>query len=187
MRYLTLLIALLVAFPAFAKIECKPQNPDVVKAVQALTPERSYDELDDSLDVIAAHPQESACLLVGELKVVRARIIRTWEEDKYTTALHVVWALRGLRKITGCQDFRAATTERFVIKFGKTLPEARAEFLSRRGPGNTPFFAVWMSRNMVFLAASDPQAAIIKKWQSWLSHSEGFVFTPCEDMNDWYF
>jgi hypothetical protein len=95
--------------------------------------------------------------------------------------------LRALRYIAACQDFRAATAERFGGNKAGNLADARAQFLGRDGPGKTPFFSVWMSRDIVFVAARDAQTAIIRQWKSWLSRSGEFEFKPCSDSDGWYF
>ena len=188
MRYIIVLLPLLIFCPDLAKAKCGDQNRDVASAVRALTAEKSHAELIRLFDVFMAHPQAAACRLVNELKVVKVRVIKPDEVTRYWTAMHVIWSLRALRYITSCQDFQAGTNEHFDFSGTSDLDtRVRTHFLTREGPGIIPFFSVWMSRDIVVVAAADAQSSIIRAWQTWLFHDRDFDFKSCQDLDGWYF
>jgi hypothetical protein len=187
MRVVVLLIAIFVAFPAFGNVHCTSDHREITAAVAALTVDTPREQIVESFSTFKAHPLESACQLVGELAVVRARIIRNDQESRFKQALHVVWALRALRYVTGCREFYGRTREKFASQ--GELDRVRVQFLTRdRRQGEVPFFSVWMSRDMVFLAASDAQRDIIRQWNVWLSSNPDFDSGGCDLASyRWYF
>ena len=63
------------------------------------------------LDVLARQPEVAACHLVRSLHVVRDPHVVGYKQKKHPETMQVIWALRALRYLTGCQDFRAQTAE----------------------------------------------------------------------------
>jgi hypothetical protein len=187
MRRAITLALLFSIVPTLAWAVCANPDPAIARAIQALTVDTPRDSIAREFNVFTTQPRQAACQLVGELQPVDARIIMPDHIAQFRDAMHVIWALRALRYITGCQDFRAPTQERFAAGRGRDMAGIRAEFLTRGDVHNVPFFAVWMSRDIIFIAAPDAQSAIVRQWRTWLSRDQTFVFGPCLDFDKWYF
>jgi hypothetical protein len=144
--------------------------------------------------VLASEPAAVACELVRCLHVVDETRVAGYEQGEHPETMRVIWAIRLLRYLTGCQDFRGATGEN-----PEKWDDDRRSFLLGDGPGTplgkpkTPvpirFFQTWMSRDSVFIAPPDAQQEIIAQWLRWYqeSVSQGFQFHTCKSMDAWYF
>jgi hypothetical protein len=151
-------------------------------------------EIGDPLAVLLNDPVIAACHLVRSLHVVHETHVVGYEQDKHAKTMRVIWALRALRYLTHCQDFRAPTADNPT-----KWDEVRRDFLLRDDTGapvenwkrtdGVPFFATWMSRDSVFIAPRDAQEKIIMQWVRWYRDegSRGFHFQACESVDWWYF
>lgn len=148
----------------------------------------------DQWEVLATEPAAAACELVRCLHTVHETHVAGYEQGKHPGTMRVIWAIRLLRYLTDCQDFRAPTAENPA-----TWDNVRRDFLlgdssdapvhdSKRAHGMR-FFQTWMSRDSVFIAPVDAQRSIIEQWQRWYQTlgSHGFQFQTCESIDNWYF
>jgi len=146
-------------------------NARVTHAIAELGKLRS--DIGDPLAVLLSDPVIAACHLVWSLHVVNETHVAGYQQDKHPKTMRVIWALRALRYLTHCQDFRAPTAEN-----PRNWDEMRRGFLLRdddiHTPAKTwkpsdgvPFFATWMSRDSVFIAPRDAQQKIIMQWVRW--------------------
>jgi hypothetical protein len=145
------------------------------------------------LGKLAARPALAACHLIRSLHAVRDTHIAGYKQEEYPQTMQVIWAIRGLRYLTGCQDFMAPTSE---SPAGWT--DDRRAWLFRDAAGNPvdqqpkeglPFFRTWMSRDSVYIAPRDAQLSIINRWTEWYKTTgrEGFEYKTCEERDNWYF
>ncbi len=185
-----LLIGALMNTSTQAALRCE-ENADVSHALAEL---QSGKPGSGPLDVLARTPAVAACHLVRSLHVVHDTHIVGYKQHRHPKTMRVIWALRALRYLTGCQDFRAPTAENPA-----KWDESRRDFLLRDDAGvpienwnpadGVRFFRTWMSRDSVFIAPSDAQEKIIAQWVKWYrdTGSRGFHFQKCESVDRWYF
>jgi hypothetical protein len=189
MIWQTLLLVVLAPATGSAAPACRPDR-EVTKAIAEFRDTRA----EAQRDLLARRPDVAACHLVHSLHVVRDTHVAGYEQDRHPDTMQVIWALRALRYLTGCKDFRAPTAEDVT-----GWEETRRGFLLRdeRGvssdtalakPG-VKFFQTWMSRDSVFIAPPDAQRAIITQWVQWYREagSHGFEYRRCEPVDAWYF
>lgn len=126
-----------------------------------------------SLEILYRDPDQSTKMLITELGLT--------ERGHYVTGKHpqAVWIIRALRSLTG-RNFRAHTNAK--------LTADEAHFLNMNAQGEVEFFGTWMSRDSVWVAPTDAQAAIIKQWHDWFAR-RGSSYTYVNDRNfdHWYF
>lgn len=134
--------------------------------------------------LVSTNPMEAAGCLVGQLHVVERTSLSPQEFDKQARALRVVWSIRALRYITGGKDVVAHLSPELILK----LDAKRKEFLTDRRSDAIPFFAVWMSRDIIYFAPRQAQEDIIAVWHRWYQ-TEGttFEYRRATSMEDWYF
>jgi len=114
------------------------------------------------IQLLAKEPAKSAGLLISELRVVDRAMTRPEKERSDTE--HVLWSVRALRFITGGKDFCSSTK----YQFGKSeLEQNRKYFLTLKNHDCLPFFALWPSRGIDYIAPPDVQTKIISRWKSW--------------------
>lgn len=134
------------------------------------------------LHVLSQNPSKSIPLLINELHVINENQIVPTEVQQKIHSLHVIWCIRALRYVTG-EDFKAPTQYSFGdVEFEKN----RKYWLSIKDNRELPFFSVWMSRDIVYVAPKDVQAAIIEKWKEWYNSNDKQI-KPNIDINFWYF
>jgi hypothetical protein len=143
---------------------------------------------DQQFEKLREDPLKGARLLTEELRVIHETRIVNWEHDAHKEAIHVIWCIRALRYITGGLDFRARTAH----EFGNSEIEQRRKYWLNLGreDGELPFFAVWPSRDSLYVAPKDAQKAIIAKWLEWYREEAAtFEFNPLRKDNpeEWYF
>jgi len=180
------MLSILLAFTlinagAESSLHCA-KDPRVIDAIASLGKQSDYR---DSFSALANDPALSACHLIQSLHVVPETNVPGYEQFKLPHTMGVIWAIRALRYLTDCQDFRATTAENT-----KGWDDARRDFLLRNGVGEPlNFFATWMSRDSVFIAPRDAQEKIIAHWVQWYKDtgSRGFHFHTCESVDRWYF
>jgi hypothetical protein len=187
MRFALFFVCIMLSCPAVARTPCEHENPEVTRAIAGLTAGKTPEEMAHLFDVLTAFPRIAACHLVNELHPVVSHTIMPTEAVRFRSVLHVIWSIRALRYIAACQDFRAATKERFRNRSNDTIVNTRTEFLARDGIDEVPFFSVWMSRDIIFVAAADVQTAVIAKWRVWLGNDPDFRLGQCEEFERWYF
>jgi len=138
----------------------------------------------ERIKFLAAHPAESAFLLVRELHPVTGVRILGSEHylPKFRDTEHVVWCLRALRTLTGGLDFRAKTNHRFG---DSEIEETREWFTGGeqfKKDGTVHFFGVWMSRDSLYIAPRDAQLKIIGMWRRWYeTKGSTFEYQPFKD------
>ncbi len=188
MLWFVVLTAALVNAATESPLQCANEAP-VMDAVATLGTQSDYH---GPFSVLATDPPMAACHLIRSLHTVRATHV--YEQDKRVDTMRVIWALRALRYLTACQDFRAPTTENPA-----TWDELRRGWLLRDDSGvpmkdwkpadGVRFFRTWMSRDSVFIAPFDAQKKIIAQWVAWYRSkgSHGFQFKTCESVSQWYF
>ena len=171
--------------------ECEPSDR-VNHAIAALG--RPNAAPAEQLSILAGEPAAAVCHLIRSLHVVRDTHVVGYEQEKHADTMGVIWALRALRYLAGCREFRAPTAQNPA-----KWEELRREWLLRDATGaplrawkrtdRVPFFATWMSRDSVFIAPPDAQAEIISEWRRWYrdTGSRGFHFQTCDSVDEWYF
>jgi hypothetical protein len=185
---LVLLIFFLFSTSAFGK--CIRTDATVSKIVKQLTVDRTKNDAMDLIEQLLQDPESAACSLSAELQTVDESWVRPENAANQRSAVHIVWVIRSLRYISKCRDFRAATSEKFASEEAlatDSLLSARQQFLLRNGREQVPFFANWMSRDILFFAAEDAQSRIIGKWKKWVHEADKSDFGQCEEFNKWYF
>jgi len=190
MLWFVLLTIALVTSGTELPLQCT-NEPRVEDAIATLATQSDYDR---PFSILATDPPVAACHLIRSLRTVRDTHVIGYEQDKHVDTMRVIWALRALRYLTDCQDFRAPTAENPDKWDG-----LRREWLLRDDTGvpmtnwkpsdGVRFFATWMSRDSLFIAPSDAQQGIITQWVEWYrtKGSHGFQFKTCESVNQWYF
>ena len=136
------------------------------------------------IDHLAGDPRDAVEQLLQQLEPVPLSQLRPTDVRRHERASHVVWCLRAIRFLTHGKTFTAPT--RYVFEERES---ARKQFLLDKGlGGEVPFFAVWMSRDVVYLAPSDAQEEIIKRWRRWYEvEGRTFRYERAESIDDWYF
>jgi hypothetical protein len=131
------------------------------------------------MEEMLKEPVGSSCWLIREIKEIRREHL-TLQQAR---ASRTIWAIRALRYMTRCTDFREVLMEKRLLD--PTTP--RWQFLLRGGVLNVPFFATWPSRDSVMLAPLQVQREVVAEWQEWYaSQAATFHFGECEDVDDWY-
>ena len=118
----------------------------------------------DASDVamLARTPSMSTKLLIESLRTIDDSE-ETAKRDSPQTE-HVLWLIRALRFITGGVD-QCATSNH---QFGSSEEEKHREYWLTFGHGNClTFFALWPSRDRIFIAPNDAQQKIITAWKHW--------------------
>ena len=186
-----LLVALtMVGASAPEAPQCAP-NTRISSAIAALGQPGS--RADDQLSVLASEPAAAACQLLRSLHVVHDTHVVGYQQEKHPETMRVIWALRALRYLTHCQEFRAATAEDPAkwdeVRRDWLLRDERGASVSQWKPTDRMrFFATWMSRDSVFIAPPDAQTVIIAQWRQWYrDKGSAYRFQPCESADDWYF
>lgn len=172
-------------------LHCEP-NVRVSHAIAALGQSNSSPA--DQLSILASEPIAAVCQLLRSLHVVHDTHIVGYEQERHVNTMRVIWALRALRYLADCQDFRASTAEN-PAKWEKLRrewllrDEHGAPLKSWKSTDRVPFFATWMSRDSVFIAPPDAQGDIITQWRRWYrdTGSRGFRFQTCNSVDRWYF
>jgi hypothetical protein len=158
------------------------KNDEIRSLAQSSWHDNAYDT---TFAIFAKKPAIAACYLINELHVVPEKWIRGSDQKSHPNTMHVVWALRALRYLTGGYNFKAETKYRF--NESSEIESNRKQFLSPE-QGEVPFFAVWMSRDSLAIAPADAQKAIIEKWIDWYQkNGSTFMYHPAVHVDDWYF
>lgn len=184
-----ILASLLRATLLMSGTPAPPREEVLLEAVHGLGRTAVVAHNVQALKVLGESPAVSAGYLVDELRVLQptptsALSFETTRDDPLKAeGLHLVWCVRALRYITGGLNFRASTT----YQFGHDERE-RKYHLVRGSREEMPFFATWMSRDVVYLAPADVQGAIIAKWREWY-RTKGKVhsYRAAPSHDDWYF
>jgi hypothetical protein len=169
LRALALLTACLVIAPTYA--QRVPSDADIQTAIGKLASKDR--ESEKAFQVLYKNPEHSTELLLSTLKPTA--------RGEYISGQHpqAVWVIRALRSLTGL-DFRATTTEK--------LSGDEAHFLNLNKQNQIEFFGTWMSRDSVWVAPTDAQAAIIKQWQDWFAqHGHHHKYVNDTNFDHWYF
>jgi hypothetical protein len=166
---------------AAQKLSCQ-DNPEIRVLVQGAWYEPDHRA---AFVIFRGQPVVAACYLINELRVVPEIWIRGGEQDNHPKTMHVIWALRALRYITGGLRFKGKT--KYRLNESNEIESNRKQLL-RPEQGEVPFFAVWMSRDSLAIAPRDAQIAVINKWIDWYAKKGAdFKYTPAEHVDDWYF
>lgn len=152
------------------------QHRTLTELVASLGP----DTRPDDLKQLRGSGRDAVRLLIATLQPIPEERALAEDKNAHRAALHVVWALRGLRYMTG-KDFRAPTAHVFGLAEDE---RTREELLKEQGETVT-FFATWMSRDSVYIAPADAQRAIIEAWRRWLDQSWKPIPQPSIEV--WYF
>jgi len=133
-------------------------------------------------DEFAKHPSEAACYLIRNLHTISQTQIRPEESESNKDAMKVIWSIRALKYLTNGKNFTAKTSYVF-----KKPEKTRKHFLTIFSEQELPFFSVWMSRDIIYIAPIDVQTKIIEQWKKWYSENgKDFIYKSSEAM-DWYY
>lgn len=156
------------------------EDKQIEGIVQRLNEENS--ELKQDMRKLSSNPYHAMGCLIKELHPIEEIEIIHTEFDKHKSTMHVVWCIRTLRYLTGL-DFRSRSNYKF-----KRNEKNRKYLLSNGRKEKLSFFAVWMSRDIIYFAPQDTQMDIIEKWEKWYStDAKSFNYKQDEDINNWYF
>ena len=159
---------------------CK-RDVAIASAIESLARSRTVEAALPHLRVLERRPYESICHLVKVLHPIRPT--RLGPDDADSDSWKVIWAIRGLRFLTGGKDFVARTRFNF-----SAADNARRDLLEGGRNMVVPFFRVWPSRDITFIAPRDAQVAIIGLWRQWFERdASAFVFRSAGDLDRWYF
>ncbi len=177
-----LLLLLLLPADCLASLPCPRSDAAAVIEGLGVTP-ISTRTAERQFEVLARAPAVSACHLVQEIVVVRATTIRPDDYAAYAHEMHVIWCLRALRFLTNGLVFKATTRENPA-----GWDETRRDLLSPDSTKRVPFFSVWMSHDIVFVAPEDAQDDIIRQWEEWYQRRGAtFPYKNATSVDDWYF
>lgn len=127
--------------------------------------------------------RDAVRLLIATLETIPEDKVLPEAKNAHRSTLHVVWAVRALRYLTG-ENFRAPTTH----VFGSDEDEQMREELLKKEDGTVAFFATWMSRDSVYVAPADAQRTIIEAWRRWFAElDENWKPISAPKIDDWYF
>lgn len=130
------------------------------------------------------HGPEAAGLLVKELRLVPDTDIRLEDQPKHQDVLHVIWAIRSLRAITGIDQTAGSAQELKARKPHKHLLNA---LLFDSGE-QVRFFGEFMSHGHLVTAPQDIQKEIIGKWNDWYkTQGASYKYQLDENTDFWYF
>jgi hypothetical protein len=137
----------------------------------------------DDLEQLRGSGRDAVKLLIETLQPISEEKVLPADKNAHRAAVHVVWALRALRYLTG-KNFRAPTAH----VFGADEDERTREELLKKEDDTVTFFATWMSRDSVYIAPADAQRTIIEAWRLWFSEQdETWRPIPKPSIDDWYF
>lgn len=155
------------------------QSQGLAERVASLGP----DTRPEDVRQFRGNARDAVELLIATLETIPEDKVLPEAKNAHRSTLHVVWAIRTLRYLTG-KDFRAPTTH----VFGSDEDEQRREELLKKEDGTVTFFATWMSRDSVYVAPPDAQRTIIETWRRWFSELDG-NWRPISEpkIDDWYF
>jgi hypothetical protein len=155
------------------------QSRTLTELVASLGP----DTRPDDLKQFRVRGRDAVRLLIATLQPIPEEKVLAVDKSAHRAALHVVWALRALRYLTG-KNFRAPTAH----VFGPDEDERTREELLKKEAETVTFSATWMSRDSVYIAPADAQRTIIEAWRRWFSEQdENWRPIPEPSINDWYF
>jgi len=180
MKTLTLFALFVLGFPFLSAGPAAEQQPrTLAQLVESLGPNTEADDLKQ----LRASGRESVSLLIATLQPISENKVLPENRNKHRTALHVIWAIRALRYLTG-RDFRAPTAH----VFGHSEDERTREQFLKKADHTVAFFATWMSRDSVYVAPVDAQRKIIEGWRKWFAElDERWMPVAEPSINDWYF
>jgi hypothetical protein len=174
LRYWTALAAVMLCLLPMVAFSQQAPSDEEIRAAIAKLGEGTDQNGFARFEILYRNPRRSAQLLISSLTPVR--------HGQYLTGKHpqVVWDIRALRSLTGL-DFRGPTEA--------GLTQEEAHFLDHDPKtGGVEFFGTWMSRDRVWVAPVDAQAAIIKRWREWFrEHGETFTYVNDKNFDHWYF
>ena len=135
-----------------------------------------------SMSKLMSDPRNVACVLISDLQTIAEEKIDA-EQAKQPKA-RPIWALRALRYLTNCTDYRGALVKKVEVDPADT----RWSLLLRDGIQTVPYFRTWMSRDLVVLAPVEVQEQVIAAWKDWYARTNSsFRFYACTDIEDWYY
>lgn len=157
-------------------------NDELKNIVENLAIFESSSDSQKSLNKLAKYPVESVCYLINSLHTIPQTQILPEERKNNMSSMNVIWSIRALRYLTNCKDFTSETSYVF-----SESEEKRKHFLTILNEHDLPFFSVWMSRDIIYIAPEDVQNKIIEKWKRWyIENGKNFLYKSSETM-DWYF
>lgn len=181
MKKICLVICLLL-FCGALSAEYYCGNNDTEGAIKRLGYSTDSATFRKEMTLLSRNPSKAVSCLIEELQIVQETKVLPKDADKHKSTLHIIWCIRALRYLTGI-DFTGKTTYEF-----KKAEEDRTYFLKKDRNSELPFFAVWMSHDVIYIAPEDAQKEIIEKWGKWYSiNGESFKYEPVDDINKWYF
>ena len=158
----TAILAAVAALPARAQACTSEEMAAYVKQMGYWEDPYNYDP-HPMLQCYLEHGAEAAGLLVKELHVVEDSDFAPETYTKHRDALHVVWAIRSLRAITGIDQKGGSAQELKTRKPHKHL----LDILIVDSGDQVRFFGVFMSHEHIVTAPQDIQKEIIGKWNDW--------------------
>jgi hypothetical protein len=132
----------------------------------------TYHKLVETFNV---NPHLACKYLINELRVIPETHIKGYSQEQYPESMHVIWCLRALRSLTG-KSFFCKTKYKFNPKeernriywlYKDKKTNCSVDWLNESFKYDIPFFAVWMSRDSIFIAPPDVQKSIINQWREW--------------------
>jgi hypothetical protein len=189
----TVLVALIILLLVPLAWAEEGKAPGAVEAL--ISEEVSREDSQAAMSYALEHPREVVPLLLSELhpiKEVKLQSPADYEEnqEKERGSMRVVNSLRALCAITGGQRFTSPS--QFV--FAKPAPdpelppgvssseENREYWLTFNGREKMPFYAVWPSRGVIYIAPREVQESVILQWKEWYAREgDAFPYRMVED------
>ena len=170
----------IIAITALACVSgCSPQTTspaampsDLVSVLGHQDAERDF----QTIERLASTPRESAIALVDALQEVNP--VEGYESEMPVHDQAVIQKIRALRYVTGGLDF-CSTAGNLNNLRTELEPELRSYWLRFRHRDCAAFFAIWPSRDMIFVAPAEAQREIIAKWREWAeTEAASYSFKP---------
>jgi len=140
------------------------------------------DAFNSTLLDLLKEPLGTACWLVRGVQPVKSTKFSS--DQLLDVKARPIWALRGLRFITKCTDYKAPLLTKQMVD----PRDLRWNLLLQNGIQEIPFFRTWMSREVVVVAPPEVQEQIIASWQHWYARdAAAFAFERCDAIDAWYF
>ena len=125
-------------------------------------------------------PEYFACYFSKQLKVIPTTRITLGEESD---SERVIWAIRGLRLITG--GLRQSSRTNYI--FDKEELTRFSVLQKEKDSNEFLFFNELMSAPYIYVAPTDVQESIIRRWHKWFKdNSSNYPYKLAKNDEDWY-
>ncbi|CAN5552545.1 hypothetical protein BH10PSE14_BH10PSE14_41850 [soil metagenome] len=107
--------------------------------------------------LLERHRCSAPAQLVGQLEAVPPQTIASADQDRHPRTMHIIEVLAALRFLTG-SDFFGPVDPKHAM-------DGRQFLTVDLPPQRSRFYAIWMSRQTIYVAPVRTQRSIIKQWR----------------------